>query len=131
MDRAPTGPNHPFEQPRSLVAPFRIHERRVIEPAPTGGAFHGVTDQALARIGTSRRVTVSVTSFLVLPEILRNSDLIAVVPRRLALHAEGLVLREPPVEILGFSMAVAWHERTHHCGAAMGACDWVAGLKRP
>ncbi len=69
-----------------------------------------MTELALARIGTSRRVTVSVTNFLVLPEILRNSDLIAVVPRRLALHAEGLVMREPPVEIPGFSKTVAWHE---------------------
>ena len=113
MDGAPTGPKHPFAQPRFLVAPFRIHERRVIEHAPAGGAFHGVTDQALARIGTSRRVTVSVTSFLVLPEILRNSGLIAVVPRRLALHAEGLAVFEPPLEIPGFTKTVAWHERTH------------------
>lgn len=82
--------------------------------SPSGGAFHGVTDQALARIGKSRRVTVSVTSFLVLPDILRTSDLIAVVPRRLALHAEGLAMLEPPVEIPGFSKTVAWHERTHH-----------------
>lgn len=80
----------------------------------SGGAFHGVTDQALARIGRSRRVTVSVTSFLVLPEILLASDLIAVVPRRLAMHADGLIMLEPPVDIPGFSKTVAWHERTHH-----------------
>jgi DNA-binding transcriptional LysR family regulator len=82
--------------------------------SPSGGSFQGVTDQALARIGRSRRVTLSVTSFLVLPEILRTSDLIAVVPRRLALHADGLVMLEPPVEVPGFSKTLAWHERTHH-----------------
>lgn len=82
--------------------------------SPAGGAFEGVTDHALARIGRSRRVTVSVTSFLVLPEILHTSDLIAVVPRRLALHTDGLVLREPPLDIPGFSKTLAWHERTHH-----------------
>ncbi|NWA25585.1 LysR family transcriptional regulator [Pseudomonas gingeri] len=79
----------------------------------SGGAFKGVTDDALARIGRSRRVTISVTSFLVVPEILRVSDLIAVVPRRLALRTDGLVLIEPPVEIPGFSKTLAWHERTH------------------
>jgi len=80
----------------------------------SGGAFQGVTDQALARIGRSRRVTVSVTSFLVLPEILMASDLIAVVPRRLATKPNGLIMLEPPVDIPGFSKTVAWHERTHH-----------------
>lgn len=59
-------------------------------------------------------MTVSVTSFLVLPEILMTSNLIAVVPRRLALHSGGLVMLEPPVDIPGFSKTVAWHERTHH-----------------
>lgn len=82
--------------------------------SPGGGSFHGVTDQALARIGRSRRVTTSVTSFLVLPDILLTSDLIAVVPRCLALHTDGLVMLEPPVEVPGFSKTVAWHERTHH-----------------
>nr|WP_180205573.1 LysR family transcriptional regulator [Pseudomonas sp. SbOxS1]NYU05698.1 LysR family transcriptional regulator [Pseudomonas sp. SbOxS1] len=80
----------------------------------SGGAFQGVTDQALARIGRSRRVIVSVTSFLVLPEILAASDLIAVVPRRLASHSNGLVTLEPPVDIPGFSKNLTWHERTHH-----------------
>lgn len=79
----------------------------------SGGAFTGVTDEALARVGRSRRVVTSVTSFLVLPEILKASNLIAVVPRRLSLHQEGLAILEPPVEILGFSKTLVWHERTH------------------
>lgn len=78
-----------------------------------GGNFHGVTDAALNAIGRSRRVTLSVCSFLVLPEILRVSDLISVVPRRLALHHAGLKVFAPPLEIQGFTKTVAWHERTH------------------
>ncbi|PTT97673.1 transcriptional regulator, partial [Pseudomonas sp. HMWF031] len=62
--------------------------------SPSGGRFQGVTDEALRKIGKSRRVTVSVTSFLVLPEILRVSDLIAVVPRRLAARDDGLTVLE-------------------------------------
>jgi DNA-binding transcriptional LysR family regulator len=79
----------------------------------SGGGFHGVTDEALRKIGKSRRVTVSVSSFLVLPEILMVSDLIAVVPRRLAIGNPGLTIVQPPVEIPGFSKLLAWHERTH------------------
>ncbi|MDU8500690.1 LysR family transcriptional regulator [Pseudomonas syringae] len=81
--------------------------------SPSGGSFQGVTDDALEKLGRSRRVTVSVTSFLVLPEILMLSDLIAVVPSRLAIGNAGLTLLEPPVEIPGFRKALAWHERTH------------------
>ena len=71
------------------------------------------TDEALAAIGRKRRVVVSVTSFLILPEILRTSELIAVVPRRLATPAEGLVVLDPPIAVQGFTKTVVWHERTH------------------
>lgn len=79
----------------------------------TGGGFSGVTDEALSKHGKQRRVTLSVKSFLVLPEILRASDLIAIVPRRLAVGVAGIVMFEPPVEIPGFTKVAAWHERTH------------------
>jgi DNA-binding transcriptional LysR family regulator len=90
----------------------------------SGGAFEGVTDAALARIGRERRVILSVTSFLAVPEILMGSEHIAVVPRRLAVHYDGLIITEPPVEIAGFSKTLAWHERTHH---DIGH-RWVRGL---
>jgi DNA-binding transcriptional LysR family regulator len=78
-----------------------------------GGGFRGVTDDALAKLGRERRVPLSVPSFLVLPEILRASDLVAVVPRRLVSGAEGLALLDPPIEIPGFTKVAAWRERTH------------------
>lgn len=83
----------------------------------SGGSFRGVTDDALARLGRKRRVTVSVTSFLVLPRILMTSDLIAVVPQRLVAQSKGLVTVEPPLDIPGFTKTVAWHERTHRSPA--------------
>lgn len=79
----------------------------------SGGGFSGVTDEALARLGRARRVTLSVKSFLILPEILRASDMVAVVPRRLVAGLEGLAVLEPPLQIPGFTKVVAWHERTH------------------
>jgi len=82
--------------------------------SPAGGSFRGVTDDALEGIGRARRVISSVSSFLVLPDLLAQSDLIAVVPSRLARHRDGLCVVEPPVDIPGFSKTLAWHERTHH-----------------
>lgn len=78
-----------------------------------GGSFEGVTDDALARLGRQRRVMLSVKSFLLLPDILRASDLVAVAPRRLVEDLDGLVLLEPPLDIPGFTKVLAWHERTH------------------
>lgn len=80
--------------------------------APGADAFQGVTDEALARVGRQRRVVLSLTSFLVLADILKSTDLIAVVPRRLAEHLDGVKMLGTPVEITGFSKVLAWHERT-------------------
>lgn len=79
----------------------------------TGERFWGVTDDALTKIGRQRRVVLTLTSFLVLAEVLRTTDLIAVVPRRLVEGAAGLVMCEPPVDIPGFTKLAVWHERTH------------------
>lgn len=79
-----------------------------------GGAFRGVTDTALEKMGRSRNVTLSISSFLVLTQILSTSDLIAVVPEKLVRHQAGLCVSEPPLPIPGFTKVAAWHERTHH-----------------
>lgn len=78
-----------------------------------GDSFRGVTDDALATLGRSRRVGLSVSSFLVLPEVLAVSDMIAVVPRRLAKMASGMKISPPPLAIPGFTKSMAWHERSH------------------
>ncbi|MGU4701473.1 LysR family transcriptional regulator [Burkholderia cepacia] len=78
-----------------------------------GGSFSGVTDEALAKCGKRRRVSLSVKSFLVLPNILRASDLVAVAPARLVINQPGLTLLEPPLKIPGFTKIAVWHERSH------------------
>jgi DNA-binding transcriptional LysR family regulator len=54
-----------------------------------------------------------VQSFLILPELLRASDLAAVLPARLVAGLPGLAVIEPPLAIPGFTKTAAWHERTH------------------
>ncbi|WP_425595020.1 LysR substrate-binding domain-containing protein [Pseudomonas juntendi] len=71
-----------------------------------------MTDEALSKINRRRRVSVSVPSFLILPELLSTGDLIAVAPERLTPADETLVVREPPVDIPGFTKAMVWHGRT-------------------
>lgn len=89
-----------------------------------GESFHGVTDDALAQIGRARHVGLSVSSFLVLPEVLAISDMIAVVPQRMAANRQGMWVCEAPVAIPGFTKSMAWHGRTHRNPAQA----WLRGL---
>lgn len=102
---------HAAAQPALSLDQFCALDHALVSYA--GGSFEGVTDEALARLGRQRRVMLSVKSFLLLPDILRASDLVAVVPRRLVEDLDGLVLLEPPLAIAGFTKVLAWHERTH------------------
>lgn len=79
----------------------------------SGERFWGVTDDALAKFGRARNVAMTVTSFLVLIEVLRRTDLIAVLPARLVADAPGILICRPPVEVPGFTKLAVWHERTH------------------
>lgn len=83
----------------------------------TGGGFRGVTDEALEKLGKQRQVTLSVKSFLILPEILRASDMVAILPSRLVAGMGGLAVFDPPFDVPGFTKVAAWHERTHRDSA--------------
>jgi len=82
--------------------------------SPNEGRFVGPTDQALAKLGRTRRVVLSVPGFLILPDILQTGDLIAVVPERvLRGRMSGLRTFAPPVAVPGFSVLAMWHPRLH------------------
>jgi DNA-binding transcriptional LysR family regulator len=81
--------------------------------SPDGGGFSAATDVALAKLGRSRRVVLSVPHFLFMQETLTNSDLVAVLPERLVRNATQLTTLQPPIEIAGFDILLLWHERLH------------------
>ena len=56
-------------------------------------------------------------SFLILPEILSTTDLIAVVPSRLTQNLQGFKVFEPPLDIPHFTKTLVWHERNHRDAA--------------
>ncbi|MBF9003204.1 LysR family transcriptional regulator [Vibrio nitrifigilis] len=93
-----------------------------------GGAFEGMTDQVLHSLGKQRRVVLSVPSFLSLVNILKNSDLCAVVPRRLITNIQGLTTVNLPFEVPGFTKIMAWHERTHDSDAHRWIRDSIVKL---
>ncbi len=81
--------------------------------SPQGGGFQGPTDLILEASGRRRQVVLSAPAFLVVPEMITRSDLIAVVPDRIARHhADRLQIIAPPVTVPGFDIALVWHDRT-------------------
>jgi len=81
--------------------------------SPDGGGFAGPTDTVLEAMGRSRHVALSAPGFLVVPRIVANSDMIAVVPARIAREErERLQVLDPPIGVPGFELAMLWHDRT-------------------
>jgi len=85
--------------------------------AHSTGMAHANIDQLLARYQVRRNVTLGVPGFHVLPMVIPNSDLVAVVPGMLAeAYASHLPIKvlSMPVPIPPFDLRIFWHERYHH-----------------
>lgn len=80
--------------------------------SPQGGGFFGTTDRILAETGRSRRIACSVPSFLLALQLVAGSDLIGLIPRRLAaLHRDEINQIAPPFPSPTFSVDLLWHPR--------------------
>ncbi|QMV14314.1 LysR family transcriptional regulator [Vibrio spartinae] len=78
-----------------------------------GGKFLTPHDQALKALGYSRNVVLSVATFLIVPELVTQSNFVALVPKRMTLGRTDLTVVSSPVTSTGFSVGMVWHERTH------------------
>lgn len=80
---------------------------------------HALED-ALATIGQVPRLRVTVPHSLALPALLRDSDMISIVPASLAraLAAAGeLLVRQPPYRAGTATLRAVWHRRNEHDAA--------------
>lgn len=91
-----------------------------------GGQFYGLVDEALAKLGKTRHVAISLSSFFALPPLLAKSDLIATMPSRALQDQTELFVCEPPLPLPTFTKVLAWHERTHHSPAFQWLRDQIA-----
>ncbi len=123
---------HPLADKKLTLARYVAASHALVAPRGKEGSH---TDDALARMGLSRRVAVTVPHFLVAPHLVAQSDLILTLPARVAdmLAAPlGLVLLKPPSELglEGFTMSAVWHERTHGDPAQRWIRDLFAEVAR-
>jgi len=117
--------NHPRLRRRPGVKQFAALEHVIV--SPDGGGFAGVTDATLAACGLQRRVVLSVPHFLFVREALAHSDLVAMLPARLARACPELRVVEAPVTVPGFSLAMFWPERVHRDAAHQWLRTCLAG----
>jgi DNA-binding transcriptional LysR family regulator len=85
--------------------------------ADATGMAHAVIDRHLAKHRVSRNVTLRVPGLHVLPMIVANSDLVAIIPWRLAdafAARVSIKVLPPPVAMPQFDVCIHWHERYHH-----------------
>lgn len=101
--------DHPQRQAVADLAAFCALDHAIM--SHDGTAFSGATDQALDAIGLRRRVVASVPSFTILIDLIRRSDMLALVPRRLIEGEAGIIPVPPPVPVEGFRKILVWHER--------------------
>jgi len=107
---------HPLAKKKALTLPcFAGASHALISPWGKEGGF---VDDALARLGLERRVTVALPHAMVAPHVIASSDLLLTMPERVARVLApplDLVVLEPPQELLltGFTISILWHERTH------------------
>ncbi|EJN01457.1 LysR family transcriptional regulator [Herbaspirillum sp. YR522] len=94
-----------------------------------GSDFSTPVDDALAALGYRRNVVVSASSFLLLPDMVAHSDLVALVPARLVREC-GVPLRivPCPLAVPGFGVAMLWHEHDHGHAGQRWVRDFVAEL---
>jgi DNA-binding transcriptional LysR family regulator len=96
------------------------------------GVTRTAVDDTLASLGRARRIGMVVPSFLLVPDLLRGSDLIALMPA-LALSSragDDLATFGPPIALEGFSIHIAWHRRRGQDRAVQYVASEVKRLLR-
>ena len=89
-------------------------EAHVTVPQP--GTGHTLLDRSLTRHGVDRRISLRVRTFLGAARIVAQTDLLAIVPRRLSealAQTERIRCFELPVRLPGYAVKQHWHERLH------------------
>ena len=78
------------------------------------GRPRGFVDEALASLGRSRRVVLTVNQFATAARVVHDSDLLSVLPRSFVAAsglADGLVVRGVPFNLPRIEVGMLWHRR--------------------
>lgn len=107
--------NHPFlKQPNDLKA-FCDFQHITVEPGEAT-MYNALLDFKLKQLGMSRRVALQKPTFLGVPFIVQQTDLLATLPATVAYRFASFTnieVFEPPLELEPLNVMLLWHDRTH------------------
>ncbi|WP_277184248.1 LysR family transcriptional regulator [Caballeronia sp. BR00000012568055] len=106
--------DHPRLSDRPDVGEFLTEGHIAVTPTGTG---HSILNRVLRDMQLERRVMLEVPSYLGVAEIAARTDLVAMIPSRLA----ALMLKEKsirsftlPFDLSAYAVKQHWHSRNHH-----------------
>ena len=105
--------NHPDIGERITPRQFAAASHAIATPAGTG---HGAILRTLMEHGLENRIVLQVQNFLVLPNIIATTDLLAIVPHSVGSQISrynDIKLLPVPIQIPAFDIKQCWHERFH------------------
>ncbi len=89
----------------------------LVSPSGEGQSY---VDAELERRGLARRIALRVSSFLIAPQVVCESDLVSTGPSRLLSRLAArypIRLFTPPLRLPRFELSLAWHARLDHDAA--------------
>lgn len=104
-------PDHPLAKVNLTLEEFAAAEHLLVS---LSGNASGFTDEVLAQHGLSRRVSMTVNHFSAVPELLKETNLISIVPSTVvekAIFSGELTVIEPPLQLSPNHVASFWHKR--------------------
>ena len=102
---------HPNAKAKLTLETYLSLRHVLVAPSGSPGSF---IDTELGRRGLERRIALRVSSFLVAPIVVSETDFISTAPERLALRMARrfpLQLLTPPLRFPSFGLCLAWHPR--------------------
>lgn len=102
--------DHPAGGRRFTLKTFLAQRHMKVSMSPTDLRF---VDDVLSDLGHRRNIVLNVPHWLVVPAVLKRTDLLAVMPGHLAaaLMDDGLQMRELPFRSAPFEWMMYWHRR--------------------
>jgi DNA-binding transcriptional LysR family regulator len=106
--------NHPLLRTRLSLRKFCDAPQIAVNEAGDDEALNMI-DESLTTLGVRRNIVLSVNQFSIVPRIIRNTDLLAVIPTRFAKAPGSLELfttQDVPLAIPDVTIYLSWHRRT-------------------
>ena len=100
----------------------------------TSGTGHTIVDRELTRRGVKRRIALRVPSFLGVARLVSETELLAIVPLRLAeafARQEAIAIHATPVPLPTYAVKLHWHSRFHAEPGSVWIRRQIARLMTP